>query len=92
MNEVKSKFSVVKEYTVRFRTVDGDLISIPIVGATSGDQAAELAKQYARELYGERGAGELTLVRVMDSEDVVVYLPAVAESATNTPVSKEGAA
>ena len=76
----KSKFSVVKEYTVRFRTSDGDPISIPIVGATSSDQAIELAKQYAREVYGERGASDLMLVRVMSPDDVVVYLPSVAES------------
>ena len=93
MNEdAKPKFAILKEYTVRFRATEGDMISIPIVGATSGDQAAELAKQYARALYGERGASELTLVRVMQPDDVVLYVPAVAESATNTPVSKEGAA
>ena len=80
MNKVKSKFSVIKEYTVRFLAADGDLISISIVGATSGDHAAELAKQYARELYGERGASQLTFVRVMRPDDVVLYLPAVAES------------
>lgn len=80
MDESKSKFGILKEYTVRFRTVDGDVISIPIVGATSGDQAVELAKQYARELYGQRGASELTLVRVMTPEDVVLYLPGVVES------------
>ncbi len=92
MDESKSKFKILKEYTVRFRATDGDLISISIVGAKSGDQAAELAKQYARELYGQRGASELTLVRVMQPDDVVLYLPAVAESAADTHISKEGAA
>ena len=35
MNEdAKSKFNILKEYTVRFRAIDGGMISIPIVGAT----------------------------------------------------------
>ena len=82
MDEARSKFNVVKEHTVRFRTVDGDPISISIVGAANSDQAIELAKQYARELYGERGASELTFVRVMSPDDAVVYVPGVTESAT----------
>ena len=83
MNEdAKSKFNIFKEYTVRFRATDGDMISIPIIGATDKDHAVELAKQFARELYGERGASELTLVRVMDSEDMVVYLPSVTPKPT----------
>jgi len=93
MNEdAKSKFNILKEYTVRFRAIDGGMISIPIVGATDKDHAAELAKQYARELYGQRGASELTFLRVMQPDDVVLYLPAVAECAADTHVSKEGAA